>query len=115
MCFIGTRKCAPLIAKEGRFQQGLGNGGAVNRDIRFICSWRLQMNLPRKYIFAHAALTSEQHGGVRSSYALAARKNAQGLGGFRNDGLTVAVACGQGNGLVAGNHAYEMLGLKGFD
>ena len=73
------------------------------------------MNLPRKYIFAYAAFAGQQHRSVRGRYALAARKNAQGLGGFRNDGLTVAVACGQGNGLVAGNHAYEMLGLKGFD
>ena len=73
------------------------------------------MNLPGKYILAHAAFASEQYRGVRSGYALAARKNAQGLGGFRNDGLPAAIACGQGYGLIAGNDAYEMLGLKGLD
>ena len=73
------------------------------------------MYLPRKYIFAHATFTSEQHGGVRGGYALAARENAQGLGGFRNDGLPATVACSQGYGLIAGNDAYEMLGLKGLD
>src|SRR2546422_3790995 len=57
-------KGALLVAEELAFNQSLGERRTVDRDERTACARAVQMNGARRELFAGAALSRNQNGGI---------------------------------------------------
>src|SRR5262245_7622650 len=61
----GAREGALAGAEELRFEQLLGDCGAVDRDERTVAAHTGEMDGPREQLLADARLAMDQHGGVQ--------------------------------------------------
>jgi hypothetical protein len=65
---VRTGKSALFMTEELTFQKVLGNGVAVNRDKRAILARAATMNCRCRHLFAGAALSEQEHRGIRPGY-----------------------------------------------
>mmetsp|Transcript_26316 Transcript_26316/g.62491 ORF Transcript_26316/g.62491 Transcript_26316/m.62491 type:complete len:373 (-) Transcript_26316:724-1842(-) len=81
---VGPREGALFVAKQLAFQQGLGDGGAVDRDKPALALGRIMQGLG-EHLLARAALAEQQHGRVAGRH----------LFDHPADALHAGVACDQ--------------------
>ena len=63
---IRAREAAASVSEQFRFQQGLGNAAAVDRDERSVGASAVRVNELRDHFFADARFTEDQHLGIRA-------------------------------------------------
>jgi hypothetical protein len=56
---IGSRKAAPHMPEQLRFEQRFGDTRAIQRHEWLLCPWRVSVNEPREYVFADTALAGD--------------------------------------------------------
>ena len=97
---IGAGEAALDVAEQLRFEQRLGQAGAVDRDERARGAGRVHVDLAGDEVLADAALAGDQDLGVAGRHAPRERAGCRASAGWRCT-MIGALSCGASTGLSA--------------